>query len=270
MPLRVFLCHASDDKPRVRVLYGCLCQASIKPWFDEVDLIPGQDFELEIRKAIRNSDAILVCLTRHSITKRGYVQKEIKYALDVAEEQPEGAIFIIPMRLEECDVPERLSGRQWVDLFRAGGYKKIARALKKCAYEIGKDWNQKAEEIIASGSLPLPNDISIVLPSRECPVHVREFSGKWFGVWDDILDHLLVVEEINPPNVIAIYSVGIAEQWGYREAKWHRARGTIEPGRLVLSLARPAVVTYNLQDDESLKATYEHSSGISRARMVRL
>jgi hypothetical protein len=94
-PLRIFLCHASADKPTMRILHSRLRQADIEPWFDEMDLIAGQDWELEIPKAIRASDAILVCLSRHSVTKAGYVQKEIKYALDVADEQPEGAIFIM-------------------------------------------------------------------------------------------------------------------------------------------------------------------------------
>jgi hypothetical protein len=37
-----------------------------------------------------------------------YYKKEIKFALDEAEKQPEGTIFLIPLKLEECDVPERL------------------------------------------------------------------------------------------------------------------------------------------------------------------
>jgi hypothetical protein len=49
---------------------------------------------------VRAADAILVCLSPDSINKEGYVQKEIKYALDVADEKPEGVIFFIPARLE--------------------------------------------------------------------------------------------------------------------------------------------------------------------------
>jgi hypothetical protein len=39
------------------------------------------------------------------VTKTGFVQKEIKIAPDAADEQPEGRIYIIPVRLEDCDVP---------------------------------------------------------------------------------------------------------------------------------------------------------------------
>ena len=65
-----------------------------------------------------------------SITKTGYVQKELKRALDVADEQPEGSIFLIPVRLEECEVPERLSSFHWVDLFRQQGYERLMKSLR--------------------------------------------------------------------------------------------------------------------------------------------
>ena len=64
-------------------------------------------------------------------------RKEIKYALDVADEQPEGTIFIIPLRLEECAVPEQLSEWQWVNYFEEQGYDKLVRALRARASEIG-------------------------------------------------------------------------------------------------------------------------------------
>ena len=57
------------------------------------------------------------------------MQKEIVYALDVADEQPEGTIYIIPVKLEQCSVPSRLSRYQWVDLFSDNGHRKLQAAL---------------------------------------------------------------------------------------------------------------------------------------------
>ena len=64
---------------------------------------------------------MLVCLSRTAITKEGFVQREIRLALEVAEEKPEGTIYIIPARLENCEVPERLAEWQWVNLFEDQG-----------------------------------------------------------------------------------------------------------------------------------------------------
>ena len=88
--LSVFLCHASQDKAFVRSFYKKLLEEGIKPWLDEEDLLPGQNWQIEIKRAVKQSDAVIVCLSRHSLNKVGFVQKEIKYALDIADEQPEG------------------------------------------------------------------------------------------------------------------------------------------------------------------------------------
>src|SRR5258706_7549779 len=104
--LRLFLCHSSTDKPQVRKLYKKLIDDNIDAWLDEKNLLPGQEWEFEITKAVANSDAIIICLSTNSISKEGFVQKEIRFALDKAEEKPEGTIFIIPALLEECEFPQ--------------------------------------------------------------------------------------------------------------------------------------------------------------------
>ncbi len=131
---RIFLCHAHEDKERVRDLYHQLKEAGYHPWLDEEDLLPGADWRFEIRRAIRSSKLFLACLSKESIDKQGYVQKEIKIALDVLDEMPEGKIYLIPVRLEACTVSDRLGSRQWVDLFAPRGFEKLTRALD---YELG-------------------------------------------------------------------------------------------------------------------------------------
>ena len=136
-PLRVFLCHSSNDKPAVRDLYSKLRSDQIDPWLDEQKLLPGQDWNLEITKAVHTSDVVLVCLSRGSVNKAGYIQKEIKYALDVADEQPEGTIFLIPLKLEECEIPDRLRRWQWVNLLEESGYERLMRSLQHRANTLG-------------------------------------------------------------------------------------------------------------------------------------
>jgi hypothetical protein len=129
--IRAFLCHASPDKEAVRKLYQRLRQDSILPWLDEEDLLAGQNWDLEIRREISRTDVVIVCISKSSLTRHGYVQKEIKEALDLADERPEGEIFLIPIRLEECELPSRLSRLHYVDIFAEGGYEKMLRALRE-------------------------------------------------------------------------------------------------------------------------------------------
>lgn len=62
--------------------------------------LPGQNWDLEIGKAASKSDVVIVCLSAKSVSKEGYVQKEIRLALDMADQKPDETIFIIPARLE--------------------------------------------------------------------------------------------------------------------------------------------------------------------------
>ncbi len=153
--LRVFLCHASQDKPAVRELYKRLAAEKwIDPWLDEEEILPGQDWNHEIEKAIRSADAILICLSSKSVSKEGYVQKEIKRALDIAAEKPDGTIFIVPLRLEECEVPPRLSKWQWVDLFTPNAHEKLIKSLRLRAGALNIETSENIVEPIVQPKIP--------------------------------------------------------------------------------------------------------------------
>jgi hypothetical protein len=141
----IFLCHSSTDKPAVRALYRRLLDDGINPWFDEENLLPGQQWRAEISKAVRSSAAVIVCISRSSVERTGYVQKEIKFALDAADERPEGAIFLIPVKLEDCVMPDRLSYLHWVNLHEPDGYERLLRAL--------------ASQGISRGDIPAPTSM---------------------------------------------------------------------------------------------------------------
>jgi serine/threonine protein kinase len=146
--LSVFLCHSSSDKPQVRKLYKRLKSDNFDPWLDEEKLIPGQEWSKEIPKAVKKADVVIVCLSRDSRDKEGYIQKEITYALDTADEKPEGTIFLIPLKLEECEVPERISKWQWVNYFEKYGHKKLISALEQRAQEKNNATLTKSEKYV--------------------------------------------------------------------------------------------------------------------------
>ena len=135
-PLTVFLCHAHEDKDTIFNIYDLLTKDGVDVWLDKKKLLPGQDWELEIRRAVRSADVIVVCLSKR-FNQDGFRQKEVRLALDTAMEKPEGEIFIIPARLDECDVIESLKRWHWVDMFQDDGYTMLMRALYKRAKTIG-------------------------------------------------------------------------------------------------------------------------------------
>jgi len=135
-PVKVFLCHSSTDKAKVKELYDLLKGDGFDPWLDAKKLKPGQHWETEIKKAVKQTHVFVVCLSKVVATKAGFAQKEIKFALDVAEEQPEGTIFVIPAFLEPCTLPDRLSEWHWVRLYEDDGYEKLVDSLDHRAKDL--------------------------------------------------------------------------------------------------------------------------------------
>lgn len=133
--LKVFISYAREDKVAADNLCQRLISAGVDVWLDKQSILPGQDWEHEIRKAVQNADAILICLSKE-FNKAGYRQREVRIALDQASLQPEGEIFIIPIRTELCESLESLRRWQWVDLFESNGFELLMRALQTRAKSI--------------------------------------------------------------------------------------------------------------------------------------
>jgi len=127
---QIFLSYAYEDRNKVVDISQRLTQAGYETWLDAKNLLPGQDWEIEIRKALKDSEFVFIFLTKNSTTKEGYLQKEIKSALRIADEKPEGTIFLVPIKLEDVEVPESLKHIQWLEFYRNDGWEKLLDALK--------------------------------------------------------------------------------------------------------------------------------------------
>ena len=134
---RVFLAHSSIDKELVRKLYRELKKRGLQPWLDEEDLLPGQDWTLEIPKAIRRCDYFIACLSKSAIQRQGYMNKEFRMALDIYAEKPPGSIYLIPLKFNECDVPDiqhpelgtKFRNLHWLDYWKSDGLARLLKAL---------------------------------------------------------------------------------------------------------------------------------------------
>ena len=142
-PPQIFLCYAREDKEKVRAIHDKLKGAGFAPWWDE-DLLPGQRWENVIDEAIERSDLFLACLSVQALSKeKAYYRKEIEKALEIADMKHERAIFLIPVRLDDCEVPKKLSAFQWVNWFEEDGFEKLVKAIE--AEVERREWVLKGE-----------------------------------------------------------------------------------------------------------------------------
>ena len=129
--ISAFVIYAHNDRKVVRTLYKRIMNDGVQAWLDAEKLLPGQNWKMEIRSAILKSDVVIVCLSQQFNNRKGYRHKELNIALEKATLFPDDEIFIIPVRLEKCDMPASLRYLHRVDLFEADGYQKLMRALRE-------------------------------------------------------------------------------------------------------------------------------------------
>jgi hypothetical protein len=115
---QVFIAYAREDRAEARKLYRALKDHGLEPWMDEQKLLPGQNWPRAIERAMEVSDYVLMCFSRRAVGKRGFFQSELRYALDVAARVPLDEIFLLPVRLSECELPLQVARQtQYIDLF---------------------------------------------------------------------------------------------------------------------------------------------------------
>ena len=115
---RVFIAYVQEDLSFAKKLYQAFEESGFRPWLDKKRLMPGQNWPRAIETAIHTSDFFVACFSRRAISKRGRFHSELRYALFCAAKVPLDEIFLIPLRLDDCQVPNRVSKQiQYLDLF---------------------------------------------------------------------------------------------------------------------------------------------------------
>src|SRR5918994_1816586 len=100
-------------------------------FLDKDSLLAGQDWKNVIDNAIKNTQYFVILLSNHSIEDNTYVHEELKVAKDIATQVKESEIYIIPVRLDECQILESIQHLHTVDLFPnwKQGLEKILKAM---------------------------------------------------------------------------------------------------------------------------------------------
>lgn len=128
----VFISYAKEDLKYSEKIYRDLIDCGITAWIDFDYISPGQNWRIEILKAIRSSKYFLSIISKNSISKKGFVQKELKIALDILDEFPNSEIYIIPVRIDTSQpLSEKLEEIHWINLFESyqKGLNKIIELL---------------------------------------------------------------------------------------------------------------------------------------------
>lgn len=115
-----FISYSRRDKEFALELARELRAAGCLIWLDQLDIPTGARWDDEVEKALREHENFLIILTPASVSSEN-VKDEIGYAIDHAKR-------IMPVLLEQCDVPLRLRRFQYVDFTKIEFGEGIRRA----------------------------------------------------------------------------------------------------------------------------------------------
>lgn len=155
---KVFLSYAKEDREYAIKIRNDLEKSGIGVWFDEYDLLPGKHWKDEIAKTIKNATYFLALLSKHSVGKRGFVQNELKIALDTMDSIAPSEIFIVPVRIDKCiPLQERLNELHRVDLFPS-----YDKGLSKIINLMLHDNRQMVQQDFSKHSIVIVEDHTIL------------------------------------------------------------------------------------------------------------
>lgn len=129
METRIFVSYAREDHSPAQWIVRFLRAAGFDIWFDKDSLHAGQDWRRVIEQEIKRARLLLICISKNSVDKTGFVQKEMRLALEQAELRPDTQVYIIPVSLDGCPVPDALERWQVLDLREQGGPDKLLNAI---------------------------------------------------------------------------------------------------------------------------------------------
>jgi 5'-deoxynucleotidase YfbR-like HD superfamily hydrolase len=227
--LRIFLSHSSEDKPFVRKIEKILQSQGYKPWIDEKNIPLGESITKEIEKALRESDVILVFLSKESV-KSAWVNEE--WRSKFFDQVKNGQVLVLPLLIEECDIPQLLKDRKYADFTKSYSYESnislLLRRLKEieldkfgetlnysedCSiFEYTKEflYDLKNEEIVLPiiGRIPIIDNLKKIRRSGKL-VRLENFINKPKIKIRSIYDHTLSIAHLADCLLPVIENTGI-------------------------------------------------------------
>jgi hypothetical protein len=105
----VFISYAREDLASVQRLKSGLEAAGVTTWFDMERLESGDDYDRKIQRNIaRCSYFIPVISAATQRRQEAYFRREWSYALDRARNMSDGALFVLPVTIDDTNANEAL------------------------------------------------------------------------------------------------------------------------------------------------------------------
>jgi len=145
-PRSVFLSYVHEDADTIQRIQKDLEQRGIRVWKDTDSIKGSERWRVSIENGIRACDYFMPCFSKQAASPSNYMLTELEKMRSEdwnRQGKRDGNNWIIPVRIEECDIPDfpiaekhrNLRDIQWIDLFEPKGWeagiKEILRIVWK-------------------------------------------------------------------------------------------------------------------------------------------
>jgi hypothetical protein len=184
---QVFISYANKDQERVKPFYEELDRQGFSVWMDCFRLRAGQNWDFEIKRAQEKSEFIVTFLSNNSVSRRGYVQREMKDAVDKLKEKLIDDIYLIPVLLDDdIEIPDEVKGIQCI---RASNPNFMSELIEAVTFQIGKrgvkvSKAQKDQDFSWSSSVRREEWDG--LPGYEVTLHLLELKSEKYPAVVDV------------------------------------------------------------------------------------
>jgi hypothetical protein len=128
--LKIFLGYPSEHEKAAWEVYEFLAAQGDEVWFDKKSLVAGIDWDKERERGQREAELIIHLCSDAILRRAGVVNREIRQTLRLVEDQPIGALYVIPIRLDAMKLPVELTRFQYID-FDSNWKERLAEGVAK-------------------------------------------------------------------------------------------------------------------------------------------
>lgn len=184
---QVFISYARADNAFARQLYRSLREAGFNPWLDTENLRPGQNWDFEINIAIQRSSFIIFLISKNSVDKRGYLQREVKIALEKSKEKLIDDVYIIPILIDDTvELPNELVSIHYILASKPDYVNDVIDSINLQIVKLGGKRREVQEERDLFWSKNVRRENWDGIPGYEYEVELIDFSSETYPNVGDI------------------------------------------------------------------------------------
>jgi TIR domain/Protein of unknown function (DUF3298) len=221
----IFVSYAKPDGDRVLPFFDHLTSQGLNLWIDVRCLKPGQNWDFEIRKALNKASLILIFISNNSYERRGYLQRELRLALDKRNEKLIDDIYVIPVLLDDdAPVPEQIQSLHFTRASNSNCNAEIEDAIRHQLTRLGEQIEETQTKSRVRWTSLIYREAWNGAPGYEAEFELLRFSSSHYPKISEITDVLrgILTSEIMSERLVMLEIPSEHLNFNFGQEKWRR------------------------------------------------